>query len=119
MTKLIYLMLLFAGCGNPTVFVPTPIPGPSGAPGQSIVGPPGPASSPMPQVTVVELCHTCVPSYPGTFAEYGLCIDNVLYGVYSEQGGFLAELPPGNYSSNGINCSCNLTVGTNCQVVQL
>lgn len=68
-------------------------------------------------ITVVQLCApSFVPSYPSVFPEVALCIDNNLYGVYSANGGFFSELTPGTYSSDGINSSCTLTVGPNCQV---
>jgi hypothetical protein len=89
--------------------------GATGAPGAE--GPQGTAGTPGTAITVVQLCPASfVPSYPNTFPEQALCIDNVLYGVYSAQGGFLAELPPGTYSSDGINASCTLTVEANCEV---
>jgi hypothetical protein len=66
-------------------------------------------------VTTVQLCPG-TPTYPSTFVEYGVCIGGNLYGVYSANDGFLALLPPGTYSSDGINASCNLTIGPNCAV---
>lgn len=66
-------------------------------------------------VTEVQLCPG-TPSYPSLFPEYALCIEGTLYGVYSANGGFLAELPPGTYSSDGINDSCTLVIGPNCSV---
>jgi len=69
-------------------------------------------------ITFVQFCSGFTPSYPNTFPEYGLCVNNVMYGVYSANGGFLAELPPGEYSSDGINASCTFTIGQNCQVSQ-
>lgn len=69
-------------------------------------------------VSMVPLCPGFTPSYPNSFPEFGICLDSILYGIYSDHGGFLAELPPGTYSSNGINASCNLVVGPNCQVTQ-
>lgn len=69
------------------------------------------------QITVVQFCSpSFVPSYPNTFTEVGLCINNQLFGVYSQNGGFLAKLPPGSYSSNGIGVSCTFTIGNNCSV---
>lgn len=66
-------------------------------------------------VTLIKLCDD-TPVYPSVFVEYGLCLNNELYGVYSANGGFLALLPPGSYTSNGIGSACNLVVGANCQV---
>lgn len=67
-------------------------------------------------ITIVQLCPGFVPSYPNIFPESALCIDSQLYGVYSANGGFLALLTPGTYSSDGINASCNLTILPNCVV---
>ena len=67
-------------------------------------------------ITPVKFCAGFTQNYPSTFAESGLCINNKIYGVYSAHDGFLAELPPGNYSSNGINSSCSFTIKANCVV---
>lgn len=67
-------------------------------------------------VTPMQFCSGFTQSYPNTFAESGLCINNELYGVYSANSGFLALLPPGTYSSDGINSSCTFTIGNNCSV---
>jgi len=67
-------------------------------------------------VTPIILCPGFVPSYPNTFPEYALCLQNKLYGVYSDHSGFLAMLPPGRYYSDGINASCTFNVGSNCTV---
>lgn len=63
-----------------------------------------------------NFCPGFVQSYPNTFAESGLCIAGQLYGVYSANDGFLALLPPGTYSSVGINASCTVTIGPNCKI---
>lgn len=69
------------------------------------------------QITVVQFCDSgFVPTYPSVFPEIGLCISNQLIGVYSANGGFLAPLPPGSYSSDGINASCNFTITSGCLV---
>lgn len=105
------ILLLLTACGKS----PNPVQGPQGAPGTN--GTNGVNGVDATPVTVVPLCPGFVPSYPNVFPEYGLCIGTTLYGVYSANGGFLAELPPGTYSSNGINASCNLTVKPNCEVI--
>lgn len=89
--------------------------GPMGPQGQQgISGIPG---SPGSVITSVQLCPSSyIPSYPSTFPEVALCIDNTLYAVYSSLGGYLFELIPGIYSSNGVGVSCTVTVGNNCQV---
>jgi hypothetical protein len=78
-------------------------------------GPSGTNSTPL---TVVQLCPGFTPSYPNTFPEVGFCLSSRLYGIYSENGGFMVYLPPGTYSSNGINASCTLTVAANCVVTK-
>ena len=94
--------------------------GPQGAPGQiGLTGPQGtqglPGTNATP-ITTVQLCGSCHAVYPSVFPEVGVCIDNQLYGVYSANGGFFALLTPGTYSSDGIDCSCTLTISANCQV---
>ena len=77
----------------------------------------GAAGSPGTVVSAVQFCPSnFVPSYPNTFAEVGFCIGGNLYGVYSANGGFMAMLPPGVYSSDGINASCSFTIQPNCVV---
>lgn len=66
-------------------------------------------------VLPVQFCPNPT-TYPSTFSEVGFCINNQLWGVYSVNNGFLTLIVPGNYSSNGINSSCNFTVGPNCTV---
>jgi hypothetical protein len=65
-------------------------------------------------VAPVQFCPAAT-SYPGTFSEVGFCIGGNLYAVYSANDGFLSAIPNGNYTSNGINSSCNFTV-TGCTV---
>jgi hypothetical protein len=60
-------------------------------------------------IQVVTFCPG-VTTYPSAFLEVGLIINGNLYGVYSLNGGFLSELPPGNYTSDGVGASCNFTV---------
>lgn len=62
-------------------------------------------------INSVQLCPSnFVPTYPDIFPEIAFKIENKLYAVYSANGGFLVELVPGTYSSNGINASCTFTV---------
>ena|ERR1017187_5690980 len=87
--------------------------GPQGS--QGTAGSPGQDATP---VTAIQLCPNVAPVYPSTFPEWVLCIDNQLYGVYSDHGGFWALLPPGTYTSDGINASCTVVIGEGCQVSQ-
>lgn len=80
---------------------------------QGLQGITGPAGADGTMVTLVKLCPE-TPTY-GVFVEFGMCINGKLYGVYSANGGFLALLSNGNYTSAGIGSSCNLTV-TGCVV---
>lgn len=70
-------------------------------------------------VTIVQFCPSSfVPSYPNTFPEIGFVIGGKIYAVYSANGGFLTLLTPGEYSSDGINSSCNFTVTANGTITQ-
>lgn len=80
-------------------------------------GPAGQDGTPGTIITPIQFCSASQTSYPSTFTESGFCLNGQIYGVYSANGGFLALLPPGQYSSNGINASCTFTIGDNCQVV--
>lgn len=95
-----------------TVHINNGVNGATGAQGvagvQGVAGANGTAGT---QITPVEFCgHGYVATYPSMFPEYGLVIDGVMFGVYSANGGFLSPLPPGVYSSNGINASCTFTI---------
>lgn len=107
---LMYINVSLTGCGKP---------GPQGSTGETgAVGPSGLQGTPGADATpsyMVKLCPGAS-SYPTVFIEYAICVQGELYGVYSSNGGFLALLPPGNYSSNAIGSACNLTVGPNCAV---
>jgi len=101
------LIIASFGCGRGA----TGNPGAQGPRGeQGSQGIPGPTYSP------IQLCPGFVPLYPSVFPEYGVCINNELYGVYSANGGFLTKILQGTWTSNGINASCTLTVGPNCAV---
>lgn len=68
--------------------------------------------------TVIQSIQLCPGTtvYPSKFIEVAFCMNNTLYGVYSANDGFMTELPPGTYGSNGINASCNFTIAANCVV---
>jgi hypothetical protein len=66
-------------------------------------------------VTTVQFCPGST-NYPSTFLEYGICLNNEIYGVYSVNGGFLALLPPGAYNSNAVGSTCNFTILPNCGI---
>lgn len=110
---IIIAMLSVTGCGKTGS---TGAEGPAGSPGQSVQGPAGAPGSNGESFTPVQLCRSCVTQYPDTYAEVVFCYQGDLYGTYSANDGFSAELPPGTYNSAGINCSCTVTIGTNCNV---
>lgn len=123
------MLIILTACGDTTSVIGPKgdkgdpgvqgIPGVNGSNGQDgAQGPQGLPGAPGSTITEVQLCGGCQAAYPSVFPEIGLCIDNKLYGVYSANGGFMVELPPGTYSSNGINCSCTLTVASGCIVSQ-
>lgn len=66
-------------------------------------------------IVPIQFCPNVTPTYPSQFPEYGLLINGVIYGVYSENGGFLAALPSGRYSSNGAgnHSQCDFTISSN------
>lgn len=66
-------------------------------------------------VSMIKLCPQ-IDHYPNVFVEEAICLNGNLYAVYSIPNAFLTLLTPGSYTSQGIGSSCNLTVGTNCQV---
>lgn len=81
----------------------------NGAPGAT--GATGAAGTNGTVVTSVSLCSGTT-TYPSKFVEVAFKINGKLYAVYSANGGFMTELPPGNYTSNGIGSSCNFTVNS-------
>lgn len=112
----LFVISLFAtGCAQPHDGVDG-TPGERGLPGLSgNVGAVGPAGADGKIATVVNLCPGA-PVYGSVYVETALCINNELYAVYSQNGGFLTLLTPGAYSSNAIGSACNLTVLPSCQV---
>lgn len=82
--------------------------GVAGTPGTN--GAPGVAGTPGTVITPVKFCAGVTAVYPSTFPEYGLIIGGVMYGVYSQNSGFLAALPPGTYNSNAVGSNCNFII---------
>ncbi len=111
--SLLIVMLALCACGqgsSGTVETSAPVVGPQGP-----QGPAGSNGTDGSTVTPTQLCENPVTTYPSTFAEIAFCIDGTLYAVYSANGGFLVPLLNGNYSSDGINASCDFTV-TGCVI---
>ena len=67
-------------------------------------------------VSPIQFCSGTGSYASATFPEVGFCIGGNLYAVYSTNGGFLTEVLPGNWYSDGINSSCSFTVAANCVV---
>lgn len=104
------LLVVLMGCGRGPV-------GATGPAGESIKGEKGDRGEDGQdaEVSIVKLCPG-VTTYPSKFVEIAFCFDGKLYGTYSTNGGFSTELPPGNYSSNGIGSSCSFKIKANCIV---
>ncbi len=111
---IIFASLFIESCAKPG---PSEVNGTTGQPGVSIAGPQGIPGTPGTALTFVQFCPGFTQNYPSTFAESGFCVNGQMWAIYSANGGFLAELPPGTYSSNGINASCTFTLEANCVVV--
>lgn len=125
LTTAILASLMFSACGPSYHYEYIGPKGEKGDAGEAgDTGPVGPSGPVGPQglpgidgtsVTVVKLCPgTTV--YPSKFVEVAFCINSKLYAVYSQNGGFETEIPPGSYGSNGINANCNFVVLPNCNV---
>jgi len=68
-------------------------------------------------VTVVEFCGPAQTVYSSSFPEYGLCINNAIYGVYWDgKNSWLAEIPSGAYNSTSTSLPCTFTVTGGCTV---
>lgn len=80
----------------------------------------GEAGAPGVDATPISFVQFCggTTGYPDTFAEVGICVNGIMYGVYSRNGGFLSQLPQGLYSSEGINSTCSFNIGPDCQVTR-
>lgn len=106
--------------GQDPQFVLNGAEGPAGQKGDSgDQGPQGPAGAPGLDATPVMPVALCTGQtvYPAAFAEYGLCVNNDLYGVYWDgTNAWLTKIVPGNYVSTSTSVPCSLTVGPNCSV---
>lgn len=88
------------------------------------IGPQGPIGNTGPQgvagtsIITVQFCQNFTSTYPSSFPEYGLCINNQLYGVYWDVnlGAFLAYLPPGLYKSTNASEACVFSVVQGCEI---
>lgn len=81
--------------------------GATGATGHT--GATGAAGNPGTTIQVVKFCPQ-TQQYPNVFPELGFIIGGKIYAVFSVNGGYLTELPPGAYNSNAVGSNCNFTV---------
>ncbi len=63
-------------------------------------------------ISFVKFCPGTT-TYPSEFNEVGLLFNGSIYAVYSINNGFLSLIPPGYYTSNAMNSTCNFTVNAN------
>lgn len=140
MKRLLLIAFVLAGCGQIVTYVPVPGPsGPPGRRGKGcsvtqlspndvapnggavitceddtsaliINGTDGQAGLPGTTITPVQFCPSCHGTYPNVFPEVGFKMNDKIWAVYSANGGFLTEVLPGRYSSNGIGCNCTFIV---------
>jgi hypothetical protein len=80
----------------------------------------GQNGSPGTVVAPIKFCHAscAATSYPNNFPEVGFKIDGKIWAVYSKNGGFLTEIVPGRYSSQGVGCSCTFVVNNDGTVTE-
>lgn len=89
--------------------------GQNGTPGAT--GPQGPQGNQGQPGTTVKFCPSKVVSYPTSFPEFGICVDNVIYAVYWDgHNSWLTEVPQGAYISTSTSAPCNFTVLANCAI---
>ncbi len=63
----------------------------------------------LPEVTTtVKFCANQTVSYPNSFPEFGLCLNNIIYAVFFDgQNAWLAQIPAGNYRTTSTGLICN------------
>lgn len=112
----IIIAFYLAACAGPRGHDGSSIVGPVGPSGETgAVGPKGPSGSTGAQgpagtgVAAVKFCSQTA-YYPSVFPEYGLCLNQQLFAVYSTNGGYLAYIPNGSYYSNAVGSQCNFHV---------
>ncbi len=97
------VILALCACGAPK----------DGAPGDA--GKPGTDAS----IGTVQFCPKQGATTTGHFPEYGLCINNILYGVFDDSfHTWLAQVIPGTYTATSTGLQCTFTVSPNCVVQQ-
>ena len=126
---LLIALLMLSACGPSAVFEKDGIPGKDGSNGlngsngtngtdgqNGLNGTDGIRGADGTQIGVVVFCPGYAPVYPTVFPEVGMCINDTIYAVYSANGGFLAPIPEGRYSSNAIGSACTFNVGAHCAI---
>lgn len=101
------ISILLAGCG----------PGPQGPAGRDGVdgvngqdGSNGTNGQDGNSVVPVKFCNAET-TYPSSFPEYGLCINNALYAVYWDKtNSWLAKIANGTYQSTATGLQCTFDV---------
>lgn len=141
MKKILTSLIILTACGTNTYYLPgnngaagatgssgligntgeqgiqgsTGIIGPTGAIG--ITGSEGVTGNSGANISYIKFCNNYIGSYPGSFPEYGICIDNNLFAVYWDgRNSWLAMVYPGYYKSTSTTAPCNFTVLPNCIV---
>lgn len=68
-------------------------------------------------VTAVQFCSNYTTTYPVSFPEFGLCVNNNIYGVYWDgENSWLSQIPAGLYMSTATGAPCTFTVAANCHI---
>lgn len=118
-TLFIIVAILLASCAQGPQGIPG-IPGNTGPIGETgATGPQGAAGADGTIIVPIQFCPGVTPTYPNKFPEYGLCINNQVYAVYSANDGFLTLTPPGTYNSNAVGSNCNFKILVNCVIQSL
>jgi hypothetical protein len=77
----------------------------------------GQAGTPGTVVTPIQFCTGYTTTYPSSFPEFGVCINNLIYAVYWDgSNAWLAQIVPGYYASTSTNAACDFTVAENCTI---
>lgn len=104
--------LVFESDNNSVATLNTVCNGTTGPQGQQ-----GPQGVDLDSITMVQFCQGYTTTYPNSFPEFGMCVNNTLYAVYWDQhNSWLAQIAPGYYASTSTSAPCNFTVVSNCGI---
>ena len=115
---LLAITLILIGCQTPTETIYQACSVTADSTGTTIICPDGSKSfiANAPNISVVQFCSGTT-TYPTSFPEQGLCINNDLYAVYWDgHNAWLTEVAPGHYSSTSSNVPCTFDVLNNCTI---